>query len=240
MINIVSFSGGKDSTALLLMMIEKGMQVDEIIFCDTGKEFPDMLKHIDDVEKYIGRPITKIQNKESFDFIFTKKQRAKGKFKDVSGYGWPSAKRRWCTSNLKQQPFKRYIKQKYGKNYNLYIGLAYDEQKRVERNKDKRVKYPLVDWKITEAQALQYCYQKGFTWNGLYKHFKRVSCYLCPLQRKCDWLKLKKHYPKLFADALRLDRISAYKFTAKETLEEIVNRWEKKNQYKLFKEENND
>jgi tRNA(Ile)-lysidine synthase TilS/MesJ len=30
--HIVSFSGGKDSTAMLLMMIEKGMPIDEIIF----------------------------------------------------------------------------------------------------------------------------------------------------------------------------------------------------------------
>ena len=35
--HIVNFSGGKDSTAMLLKMIEKDMPIDEIIFCDTGK-----------------------------------------------------------------------------------------------------------------------------------------------------------------------------------------------------------
>ena len=40
--NIVQFSGGKDSTAMLLMMLDKGVQIDEVIFCDTGKEFPQM------------------------------------------------------------------------------------------------------------------------------------------------------------------------------------------------------
>ncbi len=44
--HIVSFSGGKDSTAMLLMVIEYGMQIDDIIFCDTGKEFPEMYEHI--------------------------------------------------------------------------------------------------------------------------------------------------------------------------------------------------
>ena len=29
--NIVSFSGGKDSTAMLFMMLEKGIQIDKII-----------------------------------------------------------------------------------------------------------------------------------------------------------------------------------------------------------------
>ncbi len=48
---IVSFSGGKDSTAMLIMMIEKNMPIDEIIFCDTGMEFPAMYDHIDRLSK---------------------------------------------------------------------------------------------------------------------------------------------------------------------------------------------
>ena len=38
----VSLSGGKDSTAMLLMMIEKGMPVDGVFWADTGMEFPEM------------------------------------------------------------------------------------------------------------------------------------------------------------------------------------------------------
>lgn len=52
--HIISFSGGKDSTAMLLMMLENNMPIDEIIFCDTGKEFPQMYDHIEKVQKYIG------------------------------------------------------------------------------------------------------------------------------------------------------------------------------------------
>ena len=37
--HVVSLSGGKDSTAMLLMMLEKGMPVDDILFCDTGLFF---------------------------------------------------------------------------------------------------------------------------------------------------------------------------------------------------------
>jgi len=56
--HIVSFSGGKDSTAMLLMMIEKGMQIDEIVFCDTTKEFPQLYKHIENVKQYINMQCT--------------------------------------------------------------------------------------------------------------------------------------------------------------------------------------
>lgn len=33
---VVSFSGGKDSTAMLLHMIELGEHIDEVISADTG------------------------------------------------------------------------------------------------------------------------------------------------------------------------------------------------------------
>ena len=39
---VVSFSGGKDSTAMLLRMIELKETINEVIFCDTGMEFPEM------------------------------------------------------------------------------------------------------------------------------------------------------------------------------------------------------
>lgn len=83
--HIVQFSGGKDSTAMLLMMLERGMPVDEIIFCDTGKEFPDMYKHIQKVEQYIGRPITRLKADKSFDYYFSDYEKVKGKNKGSKG-----------------------------------------------------------------------------------------------------------------------------------------------------------
>lgn len=43
--NILSFSGGKDSTAMLLMAIDKNVSVDEIVVFDTGWEYPEMYEH---------------------------------------------------------------------------------------------------------------------------------------------------------------------------------------------------
>lgn len=61
--HIVKFSGGKDSTAMLLMMLERGLPVDEIIFCDTGLEYPEVYEHIKAVEKSTGRQITNNRSK---------------------------------------------------------------------------------------------------------------------------------------------------------------------------------
>ena len=44
-------SGGKDSTAMVLRMIEMGEHIDEVVSCDTYKEFPAMYRHIEKVKK---------------------------------------------------------------------------------------------------------------------------------------------------------------------------------------------
>lgn len=49
--HIVSFSGGKDSTAMLLRMIEENHPIDETIFCDTGMEFEGLYQHVERLEK---------------------------------------------------------------------------------------------------------------------------------------------------------------------------------------------
>ena len=67
--NIVSFSGGKDSTAMLLMMLEKGIPIDDIVFCDTGMEFPEMYNHISKVEKYIKRKVTVLKRAETYQYF---------------------------------------------------------------------------------------------------------------------------------------------------------------------------
>ena len=161
--HIVQFSGGKDSTAMLLMMLERGMQVDEIIFCDTGKEFPQMYDHIKKVEEYIGRKVTVLKAEKSFDYYMCEHEKTKGKKKGHKGYGWARMWVRWCTRILKQEPTKRYLKN-IGE-YTEYIGIAYDEPKR-HKNIPKNTVHPLFSWGITEAEALQYCYDKGFDWGA--------------------------------------------------------------------------
>ena len=52
---VVSCSGGKDSTAMLLLMIERGMPIDMVLVADTGLEFPEMYRHWDQVEQYLLR-----------------------------------------------------------------------------------------------------------------------------------------------------------------------------------------
>jgi 3'-phosphoadenosine 5'-phosphosulfate sulfotransferase (PAPS reductase)/FAD synthetase len=198
--HIISFSGGKDSTAMLLKMVEMKMPIDEVIFCDVGLEFPQMYEHIDSVEKYLGIKITKVRDPKGFEFYLEK-------------YGWSNFKFRWCTTTLKLQHKKKYLK-KY-QNRIEYLGIAFDEKERTEKKHHKKfhnLRYPLIEWEMTERDCLQYCYERGFNWDGLYEKFRRVSCFCCPLKGMDEYYNLYKFYPDLWNELKRLDKLSEKQF----------------------------
>lgn len=104
--------------------------------------------------------------------------------RNYRGYGWSGPLNRWCTKELKTIPREKFLRQ-LQEHYDIieYVGLAADEGYRFERenNQKPNCRHPLVDWGMTEADCLQYCYDRGYTWGGLYKQFSRVSCWCCPL-----------------------------------------------------------
>ena len=55
---------------MILRLLEEGRQVDEILFCDTGLEYPQMYDHLEKLERYIGRPITRLKAPYTFEQYF--------------------------------------------------------------------------------------------------------------------------------------------------------------------------
>ena len=213
MSNIISLSGGKDSTAMLLMMIEKKIKIDHIVFFDTGWDFPEMIEHIDKLEKYIDKKIIRLKPKRDFYEMLPK-------------WGIPVRVNRWCTRE-KVRTIYKYINQ-YKPN-TQWIGFSYNEAKRIK--KTIGYCYPLVDWKVTEEDALKYCFDKGFDWGGLYKKHIRVNCWLCPFQRISDLKTLWMDYPEYWKKLIEIQRHSKYPFRMDYTLEELDERFTREENY---------
>ena len=214
-IHVVSFSGGKDSTAMLLMMLERNMPIDSILWVDTGMEFPEIYRHIERLDQLLyeqrGIHITKLKHPQGFEWVMleepkkklkTVKRRIK-KGMPVKGNGWPKIRVRWCTGKLKLELLHKAVRQlerEYDAEAVQYVGIAYDE-----RHRCKDLEYPLVKWKVTETEALQYCYEHGFDWEGLYRIYHRSSCWCCPFQRIGELRALRKHHPELWKRLLEMD-----------------------------------
>ncbi len=205
---VLSISGGKDSTAMMLEMLDRGEEIHSAVFFDTGWEFPEMHEHIEKLENFTGVKIWKLHSTLPFNYwlsarpIKRTKGDNKGKYYRI-GNSWPSMSRRWCTQkkvdaiNLFASPIK---------NCCHCIGYAKDETHRNKLKLKQSHCYPLQDYGITESEALQICYRRGFDWGGLYKHFKRVSCFCCPLQGLNELRTLRKHFPSLWQRMIDMDK----------------------------------
>ena len=85
--------------------------------------------------------------------------------------------------------------------------------------------YPLLEWGITERQALQICYDRGYDWGGLYEFYNRCSCWCCPLQRIGELRTLRRHHPQLWAKLLDMDRRAIEQFGADSPLGQFRKDW---------------
>ena len=252
--HVISFSGGKDSTALLFLMLEKGCKINRIINVDTTKEFPEMYEHIRKVQSMIDIPIE--HAKVPFDYWFAQHVKTRGKNVGKQGYGWPSPLGRWGTAlkrtavnhllnprparrpliarlsasdakddqstvNPSQSP-ERANSERFQGSPIIYTGIAADEAHRAQKNGGKHAT-PLIDWGITEKEALSYCKSLGFDWGGgLYDEGRsRVSCYCCPLQRIGELRLTYLHHPDLWENMRRMDALTPYPFRRDYTLEQL-------------------
>lgn len=98
-LNVLSLSGGKDSSATLLLVLEKDMPLDYVVYADTGMEFPEMEAHIAKLDDLLFRErgihITTLRQPKGFEWLMfdapIKQERAINRRialgQDLTGYG---------------------------------------------------------------------------------------------------------------------------------------------------------
>ena len=139
---IASFSGGKDSTASIILAHEKGEPLDLILFSEVmfdeniSGELPE---HIDFIKnkciplfKSWGYE-TKILHSELnyLDLFFREPTRGK-RYGSGLRSGFPMAGKCQINRSCKVEPIKKFLKE-YKEEYMQYLGIALDEPKRLAR-----------------------------------------------------------------------------------------------------------
>lgn len=229
--HIAMFSGGKDSTAMVLGMIKRGMKIDEIVCVDLGAEWPEMYAHISHFQEYISREITILRPPlGDFYYYFSDYELRKGRRKGEKGNGW-CGKLRWGTG------YKRDIARKYLRRLGEiteYHGVAQGEEKRLKKNKDGRnIKYPLMDWGASERQNLQDCYEKGFNFGGLYIKLCRVSCWCCDQKNIAELRFMYRERPEMWRKLNEMQSMTPYLYKGR-GVAYYSERFEAENQIELF------
>lgn len=211
---VASVSGGKDSTAMCLHLLEQGIDF-EAVTMDTGWEHPETYRYLDEVlPGIIGRPVLRLEPKypeltEELEATAIRCEKMMGlpdlpdgtprrsgmvrlMLKKVM---FPSRLRRWCTRELKIRPIQRHIKSvhKSGRLPVNCVGIRAAEsraraklpERELSEPMDCVVWRPLIRW--TEQDVIDIHSRHNVKPNPLYLGGAlRVGCWPCIFSRKAE------------------------------------------------------
>lgn len=239
-----SISFGKDSLAMSLMLIEKGYPLDEAVFYNTGMEFRAIYDTRDKMLPVLqanGIKYTELHPETPFLYSMLERP-VKKRGTDIIhkyGYSWCGGTCRWGTSE-KLRALRKYI----GPESFFYVGLAADEEKRFDKERHPNRILPLADWGITEADALAYCYDRGFDWReegiALYSILDRVSCWNCGNKNLKELYNMYRYLPGYWEKLKELQSKTSRPFRQKsgETIFDLEERFRRQQAVEYLSRDN--
>jgi phosphoadenosine phosphosulfate reductase len=186
----VSFSGGKDSLATLLLALDAGLKP-KILFIDTGLEFPETIRHVRETASEFGlRLITESAGTRFWD--------------SLEHFGPPGKDYRWCCKVCKLGPTSKLIRENFPDGVIALIGQRrYESEQRSAKGPVWRNAWvegqtgasPIQDW--TALHVWLYIFEKGAKYNPWYDMgLERIGCHLCPASDMGELATVREFFPE--------------------------------------------
>lgn len=221
-VHVLSYGGGTQSTAMLLMALEgmfNGIIPEHIIFADTGWEpegIYEWVEHVNNhIKKKYGREIVIAKSRNIRTEIISTTENEK-KFLSIPAFiKHPNGKvgigRRQCTNQFKLIPINKKIRELLGyqprkwirEKVHLWKGISTDEIGRVKpaREQWQIAEHPLIDIiEMDRQQCIKYVEDAGLGTPA------KSSCIGCPYRDNESWFHMKTFDPESFADAVFIDK----------------------------------
>lgn len=202
--NLVSYGGGVNSTAMLIECVNRGIDVDLILFADTGGERPHTYKYVETFSKWLVEHgmheiITVYPPNENLEENCIRRG-----VLPALAYGFKT-----CSQRFKIQPQDKYCNNhhgckdvwKSGDKVTKLIGFDVDEAHRIrDYQSDKYiVDYPLVDWDMGREDCVQAIEEAGLCQPG------KSACFYCPSSKPSEIRQLAQIYPDLADRAMAIE-----------------------------------
>jgi 3'-phosphoadenosine 5'-phosphosulfate sulfotransferase (PAPS reductase)/FAD synthetase len=209
-IRVVQFSGGKDSTALVLWARERFGDDFVTVFCDTGWEHPLTMAYIAEMNRRLlgGRLVTLRSAKYAgmVELVQIKKR-------------VPSRKARFCTSELKVEPSIQFVADLMAERHDevtVYQGIRASESDQRRKagarfwadDYDCWIERPLFDWSV--EQVFEIHKQYDIEPNPLYlAGSARVGCFPCIQINHAELRRLTETMPEVWDRMAELEAAAA-------------------------------
>jgi hypothetical protein len=216
-VNIVSYGGGVNSTALLIEMYHRDIPADLILFADTDGEKPDTYEYISVMNHWLTRhgmpeiQIVKYTDKNG-DRLTLEEECLRSETLPSLAYGFKrcSLKHKISIQDkaINHHPGAKEI-WKAGDKITKFIGYDAGE----ERRRQKAIQHDLADKKYQKAYSLIDC---GIDRRGCLDIIQaeglplpvKSACFFCPASKKYEVRELSKRYPGLYKRAVEIEKLA--------------------------------
>lgn len=203
---IASWSGGKDSTASIILAHENGEPLDMIIFAEVmfnesiSGELPEHIEFVHKAAKVFenwGYPVHILRSDRTYMDCFNHRVYKIYKTKNLHRMGrkkgFPITGKCDINRDCKMRPIRQFWKSVEGE-YTQYVGIAVDEKKRIERIvKTKNTISLLEKYRYTEHMAFELC-KKYDLLSPIYEFTERGGCWFCPNAKEKELRHLRKNH----------------------------------------------
>lgn len=213
---IASWSGGKDSTASIILAHEHNEPLDLIIFSEvmfdkeTSGELPE---HIDFIKKKCiplfeswGYEVKILRADLTYMDIFLREPTRGKRFGTGMITGFPMSGRCQVNRSIKVLPIKKFLGS-FEEEFVQYIGIAADEPARLDRVVKTGNQISLLQkYGYTEKMAFNLCEKYGLL-SPVYDFSTRGGCWFCPNARKTELKHLRENHRDLWDKLLELEEM---------------------------------
>lgn len=213
----VSWSGGKDSTASIILAHIHNEPIDSIVFVEVMFDIERGIsgenpRHIDFIKNKAiplfeswGYKVEVIHSDRDFLSVFNRVIEKPRKHLEHKGmkYGFPPNGLCSVKRDCKMKAIKSYYKA-LGEECIQYVGIAIDEPKRLASlHKTNNISL-LEKYGLTEADAMKLCEEYDLV-SPMYSFSKRGGCWFCPNAKLAEHRDIRDRYPEVWQRYVELE-----------------------------------
>jgi 3'-phosphoadenosine 5'-phosphosulfate sulfotransferase (PAPS reductase)/FAD synthetase len=226
--NVINFSGGRTSAYMTKKLIDEGGEY-IVTFQNTGKEMSQTLDFINECDKRWGLNIVWLEFRfgNGVEVVTYETASRDGRpFTEAIEHNkqfLPNQLMRYCTRLMKIDTLRRYLKSIGITEFTSFNGIRYDEPRRWNKikNLDIDVELPLVKWKTTKKDVLDWWKIQDF---DLMVNEPYGNCDCCFLKGKGKLSIIAKEKPELFQWWIDAENKAEATFKKETTYTNILNK----------------
>jgi hypothetical protein len=216
-IRAISYGGGVQSTAMLVLAARKEIDYRLALFSNVGddSEHPDTLMYFRNVAvpyaERMGIELVELRrtgrgsDQTLYQKLMKEGSRSVGIPVRMSNSGAPG--RRQCTADFKIRRVASELRRRGASAANpalVALGISIDEYQRMRTESgvpEEKLDYPLIHLRLNRADCMRIIEDEGLPVPP------KSSCFFCPFHSMSHWKRMRMNEPELFARAAEMERV---------------------------------